>query len=519
MSDTTLAVKTIKNSIINITSFLVSVLINFFLLRFSVAQMGVAAYGISALLLVVIAPLNLTNLGFGEATTKYVAEYVHLGNREKAGSYIRTTFFMNLMVGIFGFLLIYFFGGDLVMYVFNARIPVDQVEVVDTCMKLIAFGWLINQCSATFLGVPVALQQFTKVALGNLILVLSTAIFTYIFLIRGMGLVGFTLATISGQFASLCYWFFTARAALPDVSIRPAIDKNAWKDSFHYGGWQTLAQIGGILAQQAEKYIMGVLLAVSSVGVYNVVLKIEQNIYNLVHKLSEVLFPMFSAISNDSTDRKANILIKSTWITTSIAVTLLVSVIPFAHPLITLWMKNKDIADQGKEVLQVLCLGGAFGSATTAGYFFLLGIGKTQKLTYISLLTGLVTVVSALIVLPIYGLQAAGWSALVAAIVQSLAITRVMHTALKSVMELGSILTAIFTPIFTGTLLALLVTWLNPYYPIGWFQLGIAYVIMLLFVAGSIYVITRMLPHGKEHEELIKKLYIHLRTKLAKGTV
>lgn len=514
MSDTTLAVKTIKNSLLNIASFVTGLLVNFYLLRYTVAEIGVAAYGISGLLLSLVAPLNLTNLGFGEATTKYVAEFMHSGEPEKAASYIRTTFFMNLVVGVFGLLVLYFLGGKLMMLAFHESIPVEQEPTVTLCMKFIAFGWLFNQCSATFMGIPVALQKFRFVAGGNLIFVVSSAIYTYLLLMTYHNLEAFTLATVCGQFTVLLFWYFASKKLLPTIRIIPKIDQEAWKNSFHYGGWQTIAQIGGILAQQAEKFIMGAILTVSTVGIYNVALRIEQTIYMLVHKLSEVLFPMFSTISNDTTDRKANILIKSTWITTSLAVMLLVSVVPFAQPLIRMWMKNPQLANDGQFVLQVLCIAGAFGSATTAGYFFLLGIGKTKKITYIAILTGMTTVIAALVILPVYGLQGAGWGALVAAIVQSVAIIRVMYTAIKEVMPLSAILTAVFAPIVTGVLITLGVSNMVHLEISNWWMLGLGYGAMFALTGTAIVIVTRMLPYGKDHEELLRKLITHILFKI-----
>ncbi len=514
MSDTTLAVKTIKNSMLNIASFLIGLLINFYLLRYVVAVIGIDSFGISALLFVIIAPLNLTNLGFGEATTKYVAEYVHLKQFQKAGTYIRTTFFMNLMVGMVGSVLVFFFGGDLVMLAFAKQIIPAYHHTVEVCMKIIALGWLFNQISATFMGVPVALQHFKKVATGNIIYYTSIAIFTFLFLKYGYGLIGYTLATVLGQFTTTCYWYYTAQKIMPGISLAPRLDKSAWKESFQYGGWQTISQFGGLLAQQAEKYVMGVMLSIGSVGIYNVVLNIEQKVYAIVHKLAEVLFPMFSALSNDTPERRANILIKSSWIITSLAVSMLVSVIPFAHSLILMWMKNIFLADQGSFVLQVICLAGAFGSATTAGYFFLLGIGKTQKITYISILTGVVTVITALLVLPVFGLRGAGIAALTAAIVQSIAITRVMYTALKGVMPLQATITAVFAPILTGSVCSFLVTFYFSFTITNWFVLGGAYLLMFCTSAFAILAVTRILPHGKEHVDLLKKLFTHLKVKL-----
>lgn len=516
MSDQALAVKTIKNSILNIASFIIGLGVNVFLVRYVVAQIGISSYGISALLLLIIAPLTLANLGFGEATTKYVAGAMQVGDKPTAAAYVRTTFFMNLSVGTMGALLIFIFGGDVFMWAFSAQVDLSNKDLIDHCMQVIAIGWVINQCSATFMSIPIAVQKFKTVAVGNLVFVLATACFTVVLIHQGYGLLGYVVATVAGQLTALLFWLYTSKRILYGVSLMPRIDKQAWKNSFHFGGWQTLSQLGGIVAQQSEKYVMGVFLPTAAVGVYNVVLNnIQQKIYAIVHKLAEVLFPLFSALDQENNaERKANILIKSTWITTTLSVCLLTSVIPFAHPIIALIMKNTALADQGEELLRIVCVAGAFGSATTAGYFFLLGIGKTVKITYISILTGLVTVIVAVATIPKFGLVAAGFGPLAGMLVQSLAISRVMHTALKKVIRLSSVLTTIFVPIISGVGMGLLIWYILPDYTYNWITLIFAYGMMNGITAIAIFLITRLLPHGKEHEELLKKLYFHTLNKL-----
>jgi|GEM_PF-3255334 O-antigen/teichoic acid export membrane protein len=515
MTDNRLAVTTIKNSVLNIASFIIGLLVNVFLVRYVVSEIGIEYYGISALLLLIIAPLTLANLGFGEATTKYVAEHMHQGNKELAAAYVRTTFFMNLTVGTCGALLIYFAGPAIFMWAFSDQITADKTQLIAACLKLIAFGWIFNQCSATFMSIPIAMQQFTKVAAGNIIYVICGAILTVIFMRSGMGLTGYVAATVGAQFFALMFWLYSSKQVFQGISLMPRIDKTAWKNSVHFGGWQTLSQLGGIIAQQSEKYVLGVNLPTAAVGIYNVVLgNIQQKIYAIVHKLAEVLFPLFSAISNDEESRKANILIKSTWITTTLSVCLLTSVIPFAHNLIELIMKNKEVADKGEHVLRILCIGGAFGSATTAGYFFLLGIGKTIKITYISLLTGIITIVVAAYSIPRFGLIAAGFGPLAGAIVQSMAISRVMRTALKDTIKLSSIITTIYVPIITGCITGMSVWYLLPYSHMGWVNFIGNYILMNTITAVIIFIVTRILPHGKEHEKLIYKLISHTWTKL-----
>jgi O-antigen/teichoic acid export membrane protein len=514
MADTTLAIKTIKNSILNLVSFLVGLAINFYLLRYVVAQIGIDSYGISALLLVIVQPLTLANLGFGEATTKYVSEFIHLGDYASAASYIRTTFFMNLVVGFIGFMLI-FFGGQYIFFLFfGDNIRPELNEIISVSIRLVAFGWLANQCSASFMGIPVALQRFQMVATGNILSLTTTAILTYIILQYENNLFGYTLGTIGGQICTFLYWFIIAKILLPSVNLSPKIHKEAWRKSFHYGGWQTLAQIGGILTQQAERFILGLYLTAASVGIYNVAQNIESKIYSIVYKLSEVLFPTFSALSNDSYERKANILIKSSWILTTLAVCLLCSIIPVAHPLINLWMKNVMIANDGEILLQTMCVAGAIGSATSAGYFFLLGVGKTQKITYISVISGVVNVAAAMFIIPKYGLKGAGFSVLLAALSQLISISRVMHTAVKNTIPLSAVISAVVVPILIGISWASLYTFFQPYLIQGWIDLLLVYLFMIVSSSMLIFLITRLLPYGKEHEELFFKLFAHVANKI-----
>ncbi len=514
MADSALAIKTIKNSILNLISFLVGLAINFYLLRYVVAQIGIDSYGISALLLVIIQPLTLANLGFGEATTKYVSEFIHLGDYKRAATFIQTTFFMNLVVGLTGFILIFFGGYQIFIYLFGENIKPELNEIIQVSIRLVAFGWLANQCCAAFMGIPVALQRFQLVALGNILSLTTTAILTYVILHYESNLFGYTLGTVGGQVFTFLYWFIIAKKLLPSVSFIPGIHKEAWKNSFSYGGWQTIAQIGGILTQQAERFILGLYLAATSVGVYNVAQNIESKIYSIVYKLSEVLFPTFSALSNDSAERKANILIKSSWILTTIAVCLLCSIIPIAHPLINLWMKNEIIAKSGEILLQTMCVAGAVGSATSAGYFFLLGVGKTQKITYISIISGIVNVVAAMFIIPKFGLNGAGFSVLLAAISQLFSITKVMHTAVKNIIPLSAVLSAVVAPIIIGISWTIFYTFLQPFPVYGWLDLFFVYSLVVASSLLLIYFITRMLPYGKAHEELLFKLFAHLTNKI-----
>ena len=96
----------IQNSFWNFVSFVFSLIVSFITVPIVVNKLGVEYFGIYGLITGMLAPLCLANLGFGEATIKYVAQYAHKGNPDKVRKYIATTYMMNGVVGIVGCLII-----------------------------------------------------------------------------------------------------------------------------------------------------------------------------------------------------------------------------------------------------------------------------------------------------------------------------------------------------------------------------------------------------------------------------
>ena len=68
------------------------------------------------------------------------------------------------------------------------------------------------------------------------------------------------------------------------------------------GGWQFAAQGGGLIAGQADRYLLGAFLAPQFVGYYTIAQRLEEAMYIGVLKIGEILFPFFSSLHGESTD-------------------------------------------------------------------------------------------------------------------------------------------------------------------------------------------------------------------------
>lgn len=507
IEDQSLSVKTAKNALWHISGFFVTTILGLVVTSLVVNKIGIAYFGLFGLITAILAPLSLANLGFGEATVKYVAQYVHEGDFKKAEQYISTTYFMNLIVGLAGAMLIAVFG----RFIFTAFFHVGQedLEVVKVCLYLVAAGWFCNQAAAVLVGIPAAFQKYHYVATGNMILMLANSFLILLFVLGGGGLIGYIAATVVGSIVNFFYWYFTALRIFPAARIRPALHKEVWKSSFYFGGWQAVAQLGGILSNQIDKYILGAILAPAAVGIYNVALTVEQRAYSSVFTVSEVLFPAFSSLSNEALELKADALMKASWILTALAVCVITPLIPLAHGLLALWI-NHDVAGQGSVILKTLAVAGTLGCATNASYFFLLGTGQTRVITLLSVLTGVVTIIVSVLVLPRFGLVAAGWSSIAAMLAQIVFVNIMIRKIFGNVLPWTYVITSLYVPIVVGLSIAFMISFVGHPGITTWPRLILSYFVLASGTLGAIVAVNSFLPHGRERNQYMRTLVKNL---------
>jgi O-antigen/teichoic acid export membrane protein len=259
------------------------------------------------------------------------------------------------------------------------------------------------------------------------------------------------------------------------------------------------------MAAQIDKYLLGVFLNPAAVGIYNIALTAEQKAYSSVFTMSEVLFPAFSSISNESLELKADALMKASWILTVAAVCVLAPLIPLATDLISVWI-NADVAGQGAIVLRTLCVGGILGCATSATYFFLLGTGKTRIITVMAVATGVVTVIVSAIVLPRFGLKAAGWSGIAAMIVQMMFIFAILKKIFGSILTWSHITTSLHVPIAAGLSVAFLVSGIGRPPLTTWPSLILAYAIVFVLTLVTTLAVNALMPHGRDRNMFLMSM-------------
>ncbi len=372
---------------------------------------------------------------------------------------------------------------------------------------LVGLGWLFTQASSVLSGLPKALQRYEFVAGASTLLSLAGSLLGILFVILGWGLVGYVAATILAAFIVMVFNMAVAWRLGGTKFLLPRLDSHRLSQCMHFGIWQTIGNIGGLAALQSERYLLAAFLSPSAVGVYNVAWRLEQVAYIVIAKLAEVLFPAFSSLSDAPLNQRAGMVLRSSWILTSLSVCALAPLVVLASPALRIWMGD-DIARDGTPVLQTLAVGGILGSATNTSYYYLLGMGKTKWIALVSLLTGGATIVVALAVLPRFGLAAAGWSGVAAMIVQILAVSSMLRAVFGKHCSIGSIFGFLYSPVIVG-LVALVLLWVAGGVPAckTWLGLLACYGGVTVVIAFAIYFSHLILPGCHERSKDIRRLY------------
>jgi O-antigen/teichoic acid export membrane protein len=280
-----------------------------------------------------------------------------------------------------------------------------------------AGGWLCQCISAVFLALFTARQDYARLASINVTTAVVSTSAMLALIPRWPQASTFLGCQALGFAAGLLLSFVLSRRVVGEWITRPALHRGPLGGLINLGAWQFAAQGSGLIAGQADRYLLGAFLAPQFVGYYTIAQRLEEAMYIGILKIGEILFPFFSSLQKESSDRMADLLFRSSWVLNVLAATALGALIPIAGPLLQAWT-GREVAIEAQGLLVVLAVAGMLGCASNVFAYYLLAQGRSRSTALIALTTALVTLVTSAVALPHFGWQAAGWSACLGMIAQ-----------------------------------------------------------------------------------------------------
>jgi O-antigen/teichoic acid export membrane protein len=485
----------LTNSAFNASAFVVAAALNILVIPFVIHYLGVTTFGVAGLVTACIAPAMIFSTPLGLSAAREFAMRLSADQQGEARRFFAAALFLALSVG--GLIaIILAVGGPLLA---RAAFNLDRRDL-GLAFAFGAFGWLCQCCSAVLMSLLTARQDYARISSlnvgGTVVAVATTFVLvplspqasTYL-ACQALG----ALATLAGAF--LIAWRLSGRWL-----SAPVFHRREARDLARFGSWQLVAQGGGMIATQADRYLLGALLPPEYVGFYVVAQRLEEAVYIGVLKVGEILFPFFSMLQKEAREHRIDMLLRSSWMLNLLAASALGAIVPVAGPVLDLWTGPR-VAGEAELTLVTLSVAGILGCGANAFVFYLLAEGRSRSNAIIAFVTAVFTLLTSVVVLPVFGWRAAGWSACVGMLAQIVTVFSLLGKAFDQPGGWARVFHFVVQPLLTGIVVALLLRHasgaLFPASMLPWWAVGALYGAAALVIFGAAVAVSLLGPYGK----------------------
>jgi len=352
---------------------------------FFIKNLGDAVYGQWVLVNSIIASLGILNMGLGDATIRYVAQY-RIINATKAVNVANTTYSFYLALAVIG--LILSFGYLELEKWFHVFLSTDKSSFIDILkwgILLFAIR-LIEQIVFSILKGFERFDLFSKLSISSKVILILTNVLV-VFL--GYSLDKILIFSVLSSCIFLMFELGYLLRFLPGFSVIPRFDKEVFFEIVHFGLWSWVQSIIGILAYQLDKFLVAYLAGAVALTYYFIGFTIGSQIFNVFVALSNWLFPKISR--NDlNLKQLSSLYLKSQFTLITFASISLTAFFFIKNPFLAAWL-GEDILRKALPFIDIYCVYILITSITIVPSFFTLGTGNMRLMTANSIVSIVMT--------------------------------------------------------------------------------------------------------------------------------
>lgn len=341
---------------------------------FIIRGLGMEAFGVFSLAVVVLGYIGLFDLGLAAATTKYVAEFLATGDLRRLTSFVWTSLALQLSMGVVAGIALAFAVPVLTDKVF--RIPASMSHDVRITFFLLAASLPIVLGGSCLRGVLEAAQKFDLVNLVKIPTAVSTFLLPAIGVRLGLGIVGIVVLLILSRLCAFLFYGLWCLRAFPSLAERRFCDISGLRALFTYGFWITISNVVGPLFHYLDRVFIGALLSVTALSYYSGPQQFLNGIWIIPSSLTTTLFPAFSSL--DAANRRETIakvyMLSLKTILLTVGPVVLFAVF-LSRTILRLWL-GVEFADKSTSVLQILLIGALVNSLALCPHALIRALGR-----------------------------------------------------------------------------------------------------------------------------------------------
>jgi O-antigen/teichoic acid export membrane protein len=282
-----------RNIVWNLSGLCIPLVVAIVAMPLLIRALGTDRFGVLALAWVVIGYFSLFDLGLGRALTQLVSKKLGAGQDQEVPALIWTAFFLMLLLGLVGTVIMGLLSPWLVHKVLNVPEALQSETLYSFYLLSVSIPVIIS--TAGMQGILKAYQRFglinaVRIPLGVfifsgplLVLPFSQSLLPLVSIL----VVGLLIAW--GIHLPLCI------RTIPALRHGIAVKRALAGPLFRFGSWMTVTNIIGPLMVYLDRFLIGALASMTAVAYYTIPYEVVTKIGIIPAALVGVLFPAFSS--------------------------------------------------------------------------------------------------------------------------------------------------------------------------------------------------------------------------------
>ena len=259
-----------SNTLSAAVEFLFDVLLSFFVYKYIIKNLGMAALGVWALAISFTSLTSVGSSGFANSAVKFVSKYAFHNNYEKISKVVST---IAITVFAFAFFLVILVR-VLLAYNYSVILSPEEYKELSKILNIVFTSFIITSIARVFLS---SLDGLNLIYLRSRIGIISKFIYAIsnIILVPLYGLIGLAFAQLVLGITMLLLSLTMLKTKTPIklLSTKP-FDRTVFKEIFSYGAYFQLTSILQILSDPLTRFYLKSMGGLYAVGLFEVIYKL-----------------------------------------------------------------------------------------------------------------------------------------------------------------------------------------------------------------------------------------------------
>lgn len=335
----------VKNSASTILQIIAALISGLILPPILIAKLGFKLYGIWGLIVLLNQYVMILDLGLQSGLIKLTSEFITKGEKEKVNKLFSANIFIYLSVTIFISAILILVKDPFMKLFFGESVKYQNLYEIALIYSITA---LLNLLTLPYSSLLKGLQRYDISNFIEIICLIINAIVSIVFILLNFGLFGLVYGFIFSSIIKFVLLIIRSKNILPDLSLS-LNSFNMFKDLkalLFYAPADLSVKIFSAISQTLIRFSLKFYAGIEFVGIYDIAKRLVNQISGFS---SSIFIPFLPAMSSLSAENKreeiAGILKKSALFLNLFSLPVLIYLLLFFEPILSLWLHISDVSD------------------------------------------------------------------------------------------------------------------------------------------------------------------------------